>query len=197
MGDWSGFVEIEEGGKAVALGLNEGCLVMMSLVDSSSNVARGVAVAPTKADFSVTSVVVSNRDRVGNVVAPNKMVASTSSVVSSDGDVEGDDTSPSLANFAEEEREVDATVTGNWNCVTKSVPSILAILKVEKFSSADVVVEGEVGMVPVDVSCGPGEDFITFGPSVADSLTSGDVGVSFKISGVSSKNCSAASGSFG
>ena len=93
MGDWSGFVEIEEGGKAVALGLNEGCLVMMSLVDSSSNVARGVAVAPTKADFSVTSVVVSNRDR--------EMVASTSSVVSSDGDVEGDDISLSLANFAE------------------------------------------------------------------------------------------------
>ena len=180
MGDWSGFVEIEEGGKAVALGLNEGCLVMMSLVDSSSNVARGVAVAPTKADFSVTSVVVSNRDRVGNVVAPNKMVASTSSVVSSAGDVEGDDTSLSLANFAEEEREVDATVTGNWNCETKSVPSVLVILKVEdpaveKFSSADVVVEVEVGMVPVDVSCGAGEDFITFGPSVPDSLTAGDV----------------------
>ena len=94
-------------------------------------------------------------------------------------------------------------MTGNWNCVAKSVPSILAILKVEdpaleKFSSADVVVEGEVGMVPVDVSCGAGEDFITFGPSVTDSLTAADVGVSSKISVASFKDCSAAAlGSFG
>ena len=93
-------------------------------------------------------------------------------------------------------------MTGNWNCVTKSVPSILAILKVEdpgveKFSSVDVVVDGEVGMIPVDVSWGAGEDFTTFGLSVADSLTAGDVGVSFKISVASFKDCSAASGSLG
>ena len=63
-----------------------------------------------------------------------------------------DDAVVSLANFADEESEVDATVTGNWNCVTKSVPSILAILKVEKLSSVDVVVDDEVGMILVDVS---------------------------------------------
>ena len=108
-----------------------------------------------------------------------------------------DDAVVSLANFADEESEVDATVTGNWNCVTKSVPSILAILKVEKFSSVDFVVDGEESMIPVDVSWGAGEDFTTFGLSVADSLTAGDVGVSFKISVPSFKDCFAASGSLG
>ena len=96
-GDESGIFEVEEaeGGMAVVVDLNklndcggEGCLVVMSLFDSSLNVTRGESVGPTKADFSVTSTFISCT--IGNVVVLAKIVPSTV-----------------------EERDVGATVTGN------------------------------------------------------------------------------------
>ena len=110
--DESSFFEGEEaeGGMAVAVDLNtfdcgrEGCLVVMNLFDSSLNVTRGESVAPTNADFSVTSTFVSCT--IGNVVALAKIVPSTSSLATSD-------LLESLTVISVGERDVGATVTGN------------------------------------------------------------------------------------